>query len=222
MSSTRGHEVDVRGAIVREATRLFAAQGFDGTALQEIADAVGVTKPAVLHHFPSKEHVRAAVLDEILSHWQATLPRLLQAASAARGRFDAVFGELYRFFATDADRARVLLRECLDRPEAARRLLVGPVRPWLDAVAGYVRAGKEAGRHHPDLDPDAYVLHVLSMVIALTATASVNVVALPGDDGAGRYERELARMARAALFLPATAGAEPPAPKKRKAARRPA
>lgn len=218
MSSTRGHEVDVRGAIVREATRLFAAQGFEGTALQEIADAVGVTKPAVLHHFPSKEHVRGAVLDEILEHWQATLPRLLLAASAARGRFDAVFGELYRFFSTDAYRARVILRECLDRPEEARRLLVGPVRPWLDAVAGYVRAGKEAGRHHPDLDPDAYVLHVLSMVIAITATASVNLAGLEGDDAAARYDREIARIARAALLLPKSAAAEEPPPQKRRKA----
>jgi AcrR family transcriptional regulator len=206
MVSPRAAETDVRAAIVRAATRLFAAQGFDGTALQEIADAVGVTKPAVLHHFPSKEHIRKAVLDEILEHWQATLPRLLLAASAGKDRFEAVFGELYRFFASDADRARLILREELDRPAEARRLLAGPVRPWLDAVAGYIRAGQAAGRHHPDLDPDAYVIQVLGMVIALTASAGVTA-SLLGEDARARYDREIARIARASLFLPKPAPA---------------
>jgi len=221
MVSPRGAETGVRAATVRAATRLFAAQGFDGTALQEIADAVGVTKPAVLHHFPSKSHIRQAVLDEILEHWQATLPRLLLAATASKDRFEAVFGELYRFFASDADRARVLLRECLDRPVEARRLLAAPVRPWLDAVAGYIRAGQASGRHHPDLDPDAYVLHVLGMVISLTANASVNMAGL-GDDARARYEGELARIARASLFLPKPMQprTDPPPPKRRRPARK--
>src|SRR6201984_3500650 len=101
MVAARSAEPLVREAILGAATRLFAAHGFDGTALQDIADAVGVSKPAVLHHFPSKEHVRQAVLDAIVAHWNETLPRLLVAATASSDRFDAVFGELYRFFASD-------------------------------------------------------------------------------------------------------------------------
>ncbi|HZU83335.1 MAG TPA: helix-turn-helix domain-containing protein, partial [Polyangiaceae bacterium] len=123
MVANRSAEGDVRSATIAAATSLFAAHGFEGTALQDIADAVGVTKPAVLHHFPSKEHVRQAVLDGILAHWNRTLPRLLLAATAGRDRFDAVFGELHRFFAGDPDRARLMLREALDRPAELRKLL---------------------------------------------------------------------------------------------------
>src|SRR6516225_3600253 len=144
MVTARASEPDVRAAIVAAATRLFAARGFEGTALQDIADAVGVTKPAVLHHFPSKEHVRQAVLGGILSHWNETLPRLLLAATASADRFEAVFAELHRFFASDPDRARLVMREALDRPAELRKLLRGPVRPWLDAVAGYIRSGQES------------------------------------------------------------------------------
>src|ERR1700722_16789471 len=101
MVAVRSHENDVRLATLAAAMRLFAAHGFEGTALQDIADAVGVSKPAILHHFPSKEHMRQAVLDVILSHWNEALPRLLPAAPAGDDRFDAVFGETCRFFATD-------------------------------------------------------------------------------------------------------------------------
>jgi len=192
-------EPDVRSAVVAAATRLFAAHGFDGTALQDVADAVGVTKPAVLHHFPSKEHIRQAVLDGILEHWRGTLPRLLLAATASEARFEAVFGELHRFFAADGDRARVVLREALDRPAEARRLLAGPVRPWIQAIAGYIEAGKESGRHHAETDAEAYVVHMLQLVLAATASAPVTT-ALLGEGARARYDRELARIARASLF----------------------
>jgi TetR/AcrR family transcriptional regulator len=196
---------DVRGQVLAAATRLFAARGFDGTALQDVADEVGVTKPAVLHHFPSKEALRAAVLDGIVSHWNATLPRLLEAATASEDRFDAVFGELWRFFASDPHRARLVLREALDRPGEMKRLLRGPVRPWLDAIVGYIRAGQEAGRHWPTADAEAYVIHVVLLVV--TAAASTSVVTPLLEDGgtskadaSRRYARELTRIAKTALF----------------------
>jgi AcrR family transcriptional regulator len=209
--TARAAEPDVRAAILAEATRLFAAHGFDGTALQDVATAVGVTKPAVLHHFPSKEAIRQAVLDAILEHWQRTLPRLLLAATAGEERFAAVFGELFRFFSADGDRARVVLREALDRPLSAKRLFAGPVRPWIQAVAGYIRAGQAGGRHHADADADAYVVHMLQLVLAATAAAPVTAGIL-GEGGRARYDKELARIARTSLF---TTGAPRKNPKKR-------
>jgi AcrR family transcriptional regulator len=200
MVTARATEPDARAAILGAATRLFAAHGFDGTALQDVADAVGVTKPAVLHHFPSKEHIREAVLAAILEHWQRTLPRLLLAATAGEERFEAVFGELHRFFAADGDRARVVLRETLDRPAEAKKLLAGPVRPWIQAIAGYIRSGQASGRHHAEVDAEAYVLHMLQLVLAATAASPVTNAIL-GEGARARYDRELARIAHTSLFL---------------------
>ena len=212
MVTARAPEPDVRASVLRAATRLFAAHGFDGTTLQDVAAAVGVSKPAVLHHFPSKEHIREAVLAAVLEHWQATLPRLLLAATASEERFEAVFGELFRFFAADGDRARVILREALDRPTEARKLLAGPVRPWIDAIAGYIRAGQASGRHHAEADPEAYVVHMLQLVLAATASAPVTTALLTSSEGESartRYDRELARVARASLFTAGPARSTP-------------
>src|SRR4029079_11594711 len=46
-----------RATILATAQRLFTEQGFDGTSLRQIADAVGTTKAAVYYHFPAKEHL---------------------------------------------------------------------------------------------------------------------------------------------------------------------
>jgi TetR/AcrR family transcriptional regulator len=205
-ADTRPTETDARRNILDAALRLFAAHGFDATSVQAVADAVGVSKQAVLHHFSAKEQLRAAVLDSILAHWNETLPRLLLAASASEDRFEAVFGELFRFFTEDRDRARILLREALDRPEEVRALLKGPVRPWAAVIAQYIQAGQERRQHYPEVDAEAYVIHILQLV--LTAASSYPVTsAVLGQEARRRYDRELARIARASLFLPAAAKA---------------
>ena len=51
------------GALLRTARELFAADGYAGTSLQAIADAAGVTKGALYHHFAGKEELFAAVYD---------------------------------------------------------------------------------------------------------------------------------------------------------------
>jgi TetR/AcrR family transcriptional regulator len=204
MVSSRSPEpADVRAHVLAVATRRFAAHGFDGTSLQDIADEVGVTKPAVLHHFPSKEHLRKAVIEGIVEHWQKTLPALLLAASRSEGRFETVLGELHRFFAEDANRARLVLREALDRPAEMKELLAGPVRPWLAAIAEYIERGRAKGRHYADVDAEAYVLHILQLVIAAVAGSSLLPSALePAEDARARYDRELARIAKTSLFVP--------------------
>jgi TetR/AcrR family transcriptional regulator len=92
------------------------------------------------------------------------------------------------------------------------------VKPWLGAVAGYIRAGKERGLHYADVDEEAYLIHILLLVITATASATVTSSALETDPRArhDRYDRELARIARASLFPSASSasGSSAQAPKK--------
>src|SRR4051794_19232041 len=113
------------------ATRLFARDGFDGTSLQVIADQVGITKPTLLYYYPSKDALRRAVLDNLAEQGKKPLPRLLEAFTSGHERFDALTGELVRFFRADPDRARLLEREMLDDPEGMRLRLQGSLRPWV-------------------------------------------------------------------------------------------
>jgi AcrR family transcriptional regulator len=204
----------VRDRILAASTRLFAERGFDGTPLQAIADEVGVTKPAVLHHFPSKDDLRAAVLELLLARWKDVLPRLLVAATAGERRFEMLSHELVSFFAEDPDRARLLVREILDRPEPMRRLLSEHVRPWVDAVAGYVRKGQRSGEIRAGVDPEAYVLAVILLAVDGVAVLDCLGVVLGGAPAArsGRYVAEMLRVAHASLFSDAPAVQTPASP----------
>jgi AcrR family transcriptional regulator len=66
-----------RERILDAAVDLFARQGFYTTSVREIAERVGLTKTAVLYHFPSKNEIVAALAEPLLTDMEA-------AVSAAR------------------------------------------------------------------------------------------------------------------------------------------
>ena len=209
MASTRsknGKGIDIPQRIVEQATRLFAARGFVGASLRDIAKAVGIRKPSLLYHFSSKDELRRRVLEEMLGRWNEVLPRLLVAATSGPEQFDAVVQETINFFRDDPDRARLLLREILDNPEEMRPLLEQHVLPWAQIVANYIRKGQEAGRVRADVDPEAYIFNMIHLLVAGIA-AHDGIVTLLGDDAKReevfeRHLTEMVRVAKASLFMP--------------------
>ena len=197
-------EPDMKVRIVQAATRLFAERGFDGTSVQAIADAVGIRKPSLLWHFPSKDDLRQAVLEQLLVYWKDELPRVLHEAQSSVGRLDAVLHALIGFFVGEPNRARLLVREMLDRPEAMRQLFRQHLQPWTNLITDYIRMAQEAGRVHPDLDPESFAIQVVTMAVGTVATGDVTAAMLGASwtDPVQAQLDELLRIARAALFLP--------------------
>src|SRR3954453_1614531 len=57
--------------ILETPASLFARHGFRETSVQRIADAVGYSKTGLLHRYPSKEALQAAVIDRGLAEMRA-------------------------------------------------------------------------------------------------------------------------------------------------------
>lgn len=208
MPAARPSRVDVPTQILDEATRLFAAHGFDGVSLADIAKVVGIRKPSLLYHFHSKDTLRRAVLENLLARWNDVLPKLLMAATSGSEQFEAVVSKTLAFFAEDRDRARLILRELLDRPTEMQPLIETHVRPWATLVADYIRRGQEQGRLWLEVDPEAYVAHVTMLVLSSLATFEVVAALAPKGSASDqramleRHTRELLRIARTSLFRP--------------------
>ena len=197
--------MEVRDQILTAAIRQFAKHGFDATSIQAVADEVGIRKQSLLYHFPSKDELRSAVHQKMLDHWAEALPRLLAAATSGDEQFDALMSELIAFFAADPDRARLVVREVLDRPDEVGLLIKQRVRPWVDKVCDYIRKGQARGAIFPDVDPEAYVVQVINLVIAGVATHACLREIYPAPARGRipqRHTDELVRMAKASLFLP--------------------
>lgn len=198
---------DVRGQVLEVATRLLAERGFEGMTLQAVADEVGIRKPSVLHHFPSKEALHAAVVGGILEHWSDLVPQLLRSATGGRSAFDDLVRELTGFFSEAPVRARLLIREILDRPRQFRALYARHVVPWITMFALGVREGQRAGTYRAELDPDEYLLHMLQLIVFSIGASDVvaDPAARDARERAQRRHRELLRIARTALFSDGTA-----------------
>jgi AcrR family transcriptional regulator len=56
--ATRAHVVEV-------ATRLFAEHGYDGTSIEAVQAGSGVSRGSLYHHFPGKEALFLAVLEDV-------------------------------------------------------------------------------------------------------------------------------------------------------------
>lgn len=64
-----------RDRIPLVALRLFAAKGYDATSMREIAEELGITKPALYYHFDSKE----AIVRELLRDLQKEVTTLVDS-----------------------------------------------------------------------------------------------------------------------------------------------
>ena len=204
-----------RAQILAHATRLFAVHGYGGTSLQAIADAVGIRKPSLLYHFRSKEQLREAVLDALMARWQEVVPQVMRSATSGERRFEAVLSEVLGFFRQDPARAQLLVRELLDRPKAFEARLERHLGHWIALVMTTIERGQQEGLIRPSVDPHAYVLHVVTMMVTTVAASDLTRSLLaphgalasrgdrddPGQAPMDRAIGEMVRMARHSLFI---------------------
>lgn len=65
--------LNTRARILDTAQRLFAEHGYQHTSIREIAERLGLTKTAVLYHFPAKVDILLALAEPFLDDFQAAL-----------------------------------------------------------------------------------------------------------------------------------------------------
>ena len=80
-SVRRGRPGHDQQTVLRVAIELFTRQGSDATSMGDLARELGLTKSAIYHHVPSKEHLLQSAIDEALD----ALTEALDAVSAAKG-----------------------------------------------------------------------------------------------------------------------------------------
>ncbi len=89
---TRRNAEDARRSILDAAERRLFELGPDGIRLQQIATDVGISHPAVLHHFGSREGLVEAVVSRAFNSLEADLIRSIAEAQPAGDSaiFDAI------------------------------------------------------------------------------------------------------------------------------------
>lgn len=88
--------MDTKRRIQDAARALFAEKGVHRTSLQEIADRLGITKPALYYHFRSREELVRSIVQPIIDDGEAFVRAQEEAPSGARDLLEGYFDFHYR------------------------------------------------------------------------------------------------------------------------------
>ena len=126
-----------RRQILDEAIACFSQAGYDGTSLNDIAAGVGIRRPSLLHHFPSKEALYQEVFEHLLSDWFDRLAGAIVAPETGWNKVELVLRAGFRFFADNPSYVRLVRREAIDGGQHLGIDLASVLRPTFDLAAAY-------------------------------------------------------------------------------------
>jgi AcrR family transcriptional regulator len=177
-----------KAAILKEARRLMADRGFDGTSVKDITEAAGVPKSLFYHYFRGVD----GLLEEILDSGSALKEAAIRARGVSRsdakarndaGAKDAYLARVFAALSSDPEGLRILFGEAMRRK--------GPMSSMLDLLTG-VSAGLDEVM--PEELEKGYGPKELAALRIYTRIFPVILLALTEDEVARRL-----RMGKAAL-----------------------
>ena len=132
--------------------------------MQDIANAVGLSRPALYHHFENKQQILAALVEDITLHSARETERIAAQANDSDPRRilqDAVEAYAASILAKP-ELFAVLLREERNLPGHIRALQAKGKRDLLDSFTRLLRKGMDAGVFR-DIDPAFTALCIFGM-----------------------------------------------------------
>jgi TetR/AcrR family transcriptional regulator, transcriptional repressor for nem operon len=156
-----------REKITRTATELFCRQGFAATSINDLVAACDITKGSLYFHFPGKDDVALAVLEQAEAEFMLFLDNALAGTSPGAA--------LDRFFhrALEFHRQKNFVGGCLfgnvaleasDSNEIYAASVAQVFACWQEKIRTVIAAAQRAGQLRADLPAETLALLVVSTI----------------------------------------------------------
>ena len=171
--------------IVAAAKRLFAANGYDATSIQQIADEVGLLKGSLYYHITAKEDLLRMTLAGFLSASAAVLRHAQDCGGSPRRRLHRFVTARRALHLYDSEGAAIVACSSRSlREESIRRSLSDARTMDAQFLADLLEAGERGGTFRLSGDPDDVARRVLDVVAGLPAAGGHSLSGLAIDDAA--------------------------------------
>lgn len=153
----------LRQTILDVSARLFAERGFAGTNLQDVADALGISRPSLYYYFHSKEEILGSLVEEVTVFSQQQSTKLVAKSDANPGETLRLMTLSHAKWLLDhAVAFRVVDRSEADLPTATRQAHDMAKRTLLDNFSSVIARGVEIGHFRP-VDPRVTAFAIFGM-----------------------------------------------------------
>ena len=134
-----GYEMQ-REEILARAAELFARRGFQGTSMNEVAEACGISKPALYHYVRDKYQLLAEIALAHVARLQVLVVEVQELGLAPEPRARMLITRFVEQYANAQNHHRVLTEDVkFMQPEDRERVLEGQravVDAFAEAIAG--------------------------------------------------------------------------------------
>jgi AcrR family transcriptional regulator len=150
-----------RVQLIGVARGLFAERGFEGSAIEEVANRAAVSKPVVYEHFGGKEGLYAVVVDREVNHLLAMMREALTAGTS-RELLEQAAIALLDYIEQHPDGFRILVRDSPIGTTASFRSIIGDVATRVEGILvdAFTRRG---------LDPNTAPMYA-QMLVGMVGT----------------------------------------------------
>lgn len=150
--------------IVHAATPLFAAKGYSGVSISDIASTAGSSKANIFHHFPNKKALYLESIRAACSTLRYEHERMSADEAASRSHLAAMAGQRLQQMFEDPSSVRLILREVFVGEKGIDRSLVAEIlHQSFGHFVDQVRQEQQRGHLRSDIEP----LFLAVIVIAL-------------------------------------------------------
>ena len=169
---TTSSEPDRLGEIYRVAAQLICEKGYDATSMNDIAEAVGITKAGVYHHIPGKKDLLFRIMNFGLDSLDEEVIIPARAITDAEPRLRAIINNHVRLITSRStpqgnNPVTIVIDEVAGLTSAHRRKIDGRKRVYVDLIRETLKQLKEEGKLR-DLDVTAATFSLLGMILWLS------------------------------------------------------
>jgi TetR/AcrR family transcriptional regulator len=177
MARPKTEEPEARAKIIAAAEELFAAHGFSGTSVRDIAKQAGVTGAMVHYYFGSKEGLYQTILEHGVAKVRAIISQTAESPAPTRERLAHFIEAEATYILHHPNLARIILREMLAGGEALVKVFRKYSVNNYALLRGIIRDGVERNDLR-QLDIELAPISLMGMIVIFQAFRPVISVAL--------------------------------------------